>query len=88
MNSFIRETAIKLARARERNAFISKIPVKKIRNVNVATNICREAERQLLWDPIGFKAGATNKSMWKKLKGKKTFLFLFYMKKAHTKMNG
>ncbi len=29
MNSFVRETAIKLARARERNTFISKIPSKK-----------------------------------------------------------
>jgi hypothetical protein len=28
---------------------------------------------ELLWNPIGFKAGATNKSMWKKLKAKKPF---------------
>lgn len=83
MNSFIRETAIKLARARERNSFISKIPVKKIRNVNVATNICREAERQLLWDPIGFKAGATNKSVWKKLKVKKPFFSFLYDERTY-----
>jgi len=83
MNSFIRETAIKLARARERNSFISKIPVKKIRNINVATNICREAERQLMWEPIGFKAGATNKNVWKKLKVPKPFFSFLYDERTY-----
>jgi len=80
---FVRQTAIKLAKARERNSFISKIPVKKIRNVNVATNICREAERQLMWDPIGFKAGATNKNVWKKLKVAKPFFSLLYDERTY-----
>jgi len=81
--SFVRETAIKLARARERNSFISKIPIKKIRNVNVAINICREAERQLMWDPIGFKAGATNKNIWKKLKVPKPFFSFLYDERTY-----
>jgi len=82
-NSFIRETAIKLARARERNTSFSKIPFKKIKNVNVATNICREAERQLMWDPIGFKAGATNKNIWKKLKVPKPFFSFLYDERTY-----
>jgi len=82
-DSFVREIAIKLARARQRNSFISKIPVKKIRNVNVATNICREAERQLMWDPIGFKAGATNKNVWKKLKVPKPFFSFLYDERTY-----
>jgi len=82
-SSFVRETAIKLARARERNTFISKIPSKKIKNINVATNICREAERQLMWDPIGFKAGATNKNVWKKLKVPKPFFSFLYDERTY-----
>jgi len=81
--SFIRETAIKLARARERNTYISKIPSEKIKNINVATNICREAERQLMWDPIGFKAGATNKNIWKKLKVPKPFFSFLYDERSY-----
>jgi len=81
--SFVREIAIKLARARERNTFISKIPVKKIKNINVATNICREAERQLMWDPIGFKAGATNKNVWKELKVPKPFFSFLYDERTY-----
>jgi len=81
--SFVRETAIKLARARERNKFISKIPSKKIKNINVATNICREAERQLMWDPIGFKIGATNKNVWKKLKVPKPFFSFLYDERTY-----
>jgi len=82
-DSFVRETAIKLARAREKNTFISKIPSKKIKNLNVATNICREAERQLMWDPIGFKAGATNKNVWKKLKVPKPFFSFLYDERTY-----
>jgi len=82
-SSFVRKTAIKLARARERNTFISKIQIKKIKNVNVATNICREAERQLMWDPIGFKAGATNKNVWKKLKVPKPFFSFLYDERTY-----
>jgi len=82
MNLFVRKVAIKLARAREHGTFISKIPLKKIRNLNVATSICREAERQIMWDPIGFKAGATNKSVWKKLKVPKPFFSFLYNEKT------
>jgi len=82
-SSFVRETAIKLARAREKNTFISKIPSKKIKNINVATNICREAEHQLMWDPIGFKAGATNKNIWKKLKVPKPFFSFLYDERTY-----
>jgi len=82
-DSFVRETAIKLARAREKNTFISKIPSEKIKNINVATNICREAERQLMWDPIGFKAGATNKNVWKKLKVPKPFFSFLYDERTY-----
>jgi len=81
--SFIKETAIKLARAREKNTFISKILSKKIKNINVATNICREAEHQLMWDPIGFKAGATNKNVWKKLKVPKPFFSFLYDERTY-----
>ncbi len=60
-----------------------KFQVKKIRNINVATNICREAERQLMWDPIGFKAGATNKNVWKKLKVPKPFFSFLYDERTY-----
>jgi hypothetical protein len=75
----------KIAEARFKRKFFPKISKSLISNPNIAAQICRHAEMELLWNPIGFKAGATNKSMWKKLKAKKPF-FLIYMKKAHTKI--
>ena len=75
----------KIAYARYKRKFLPKISKSLISNPDTATQICRNAEMELLWNPIGFKAGATNKSMWKKLKAKKPF-FLIYMKKVHTKI--
>jgi hypothetical protein len=85
LNKKIENISIKLAKSRFKNKFITRIPKGVINNIKSATAICRNAENELLWNPIGFKAGATNKSMWKKLKAKKPF-FLIYMKKAHTKI--
>ena len=85
MNNKIKNLGDKIAEARFKKKFLPKISKSLISNPNTATQICRHAEMELLWNPIGFKAGATNKSMWKKLKAK-NLSFLIYMKKAHTKI--
>ena len=85
MNNKIKILGDKIAEARFKRKFLPKISKSLINNPNIAAQICKHAEMKLLWNPIGFKAGATNKSMWKKLKAKKPF-FLIYMKKAHTKI--
>ena len=72
MNKKIEILGDKIADARFKRKFLPKISKSLINNPNVATQICRHAEMELLWNPIGFKAGATNKSMWKKLKAPKT----------------
>ena len=68
----------KIAKARFKRKFLPKISKSLISNPNIAAQICRHAEMELLWNPIGFKAGATNKSMWKKLKAKKPFFSYLY----------
>ena len=78
MNKKIENISIKLAKSRFKNKFITRIPKGVINNIKSATAICRNAENELLWNPIGFKAGATNKSMWKKLKAKKPFFSYLY----------
>ena len=85
MNNKIKILGDKIAEARFKRKFLPKISKSLISNPNIAAQICRHAEMELLWNPIGFKAGATNKSMWKKLNAKNPF-FLIYMKKAHTKI--
>ncbi|MFZ9330701.1 MAG: hypothetical protein ACO24I_05380, partial [Candidatus Fonsibacter ubiquis] len=61
----IKNISEKIAYARYKKKFLPKISKNLISNPNTATQICRDAEMELLWNPIGFKAGATNKSMWK-----------------------
>ena len=78
MNNKIRILGDKIAEARFKRKFLPKISKSLINNPNIAAQICRHAEMELLWNPIGFKAGATNKSMWKKLKAKKPFFSYLY----------
>jgi 2-keto-4-pentenoate hydratase len=77
----------KLANARYNKKFVSKISKKILSNVKLATAICRSAENELQWNPIGFKAGATNKSVWKKLKVAKPF-FSYLYEESNYKNNG
>jgi hypothetical protein len=84
LNNKIKILGDKIAEARFKRKFLPKISKSLISNPNIAAQICRHAEMELLWNPIGFKAGATNKSMWKKLKAK-NLSFRICMKKAHTK---
>jgi 2-keto-4-pentenoate hydratase len=76
-----------LANARYNKKFVSKISKKILNNVKLATAICRSAENELQWNPIGFKAGATNKSVWKKLKVAKPF-FSYLYEESNYKNNG
>jgi 2-keto-4-pentenoate hydratase len=76
-----------LANARYNKKFVSKISKKILNNVKLATAICRNAENELQWNPIGFKAGATNKSVWKKLKVAKPF-FSYLYEESNYKNNG
>jgi len=69
---------VSLAKARENHRFIPKISKKKLHNLSFATKICRGAEEQLMWDPIGFKAGATNKVIQKRFKCKEPFFSYLY----------
>ena len=78
MNKNIKIISEKLSNARFRKKFINKIPPSIIQNVKTATEICRNAEMRLLWNPIGFKAGATNKAVWKKLKTSSPFFSYLY----------
>ena len=78
MNNKIKILGDKIAEARFKKKFLPKISKSLISNPNIAAQICRHAEMELLWNPIGFKAGATNKSMWKKLKAKKPFFSYLY----------
>ena len=78
MNKKIENIGRTISNARYSKKFIPKISKSIIGNVDTATQICRHAEMELLWNPIGFKAGATNKSMWKKLKAKKPFFSYLY----------
>ena len=87
MNKNIKIISQKLSNARYGKKFISKIPTSIIKNVNTATEICRSAEMELLWNPIGFKAGATNKAVWKKLKTSSPFFSYLYEETTY-KNNG
>ena len=78
MKTNLQNISKKLAHARYNRKFLPKISESLISNPNIAAQICRHAEMELLWNPIGFKAGATNKSMWKKLKAKKPFFSYLY----------
>ena len=78
MKTNLQNISKKLAHARYNRKFLPKISKSLISNPNIAAQICRHAEMELLWNPIGFKAGATNKSMWKKLKAKKPFFSYLY----------
>jgi 2-keto-4-pentenoate hydratase len=78
MNKNIKIISEKLSNARFGKKFINKIPASIIKNANIATEICRNAEMALLWNPIGFKAGATNKAVWKKLKTSSPFFSYLY----------
>ncbi len=83
MNNKIKILGDKIAEARFKRKFLPKISKSLISNLNTATEICRHAEMELLWNPIGFKAGATNKSIWKKLKAKKPFFSYLYEKSTY-----
>ena len=87
MNNKIKNLGDKIAEARFKRKFLPKISKSLISNPNIASQICRHAEMELLWNPIGFKAGATNKSMWKKLKAKKPFFSYLYEESTY-KNNG
>ena len=87
MNKNIKIISEKLSNARFGKKFISKIPDSIIKNVNTATEICRNAEMELIWNPIGFKAGATNKAVWKKLKTSSPFFSYLYEETTY-KNNG
>jgi 2-keto-4-pentenoate hydratase len=87
MNKKIENIGKKISEARYNKKFIPKISKSILENVNTATMICRNAENNLLWNPIGYKVGATNKSMWKKLKAKKPF-FSYLYKETTYKNNG
>lgn len=78
MKTNLQNISKKLAHARYNRKFLPKISESLISNPNIAAQICRHAEMELLWNPTGFKAGATNKSMWKKLKAKKPFFSYLY----------
>ena len=78
MNKNIKIISEKLSNARFRKKFINKIPLSLIKNAKTAAEICRNAEMELLWNPIGFKAGATNKAVWKKLKTSSPFFSYLY----------
>ena len=78
MKTNLQNISKKLAHARYNRKFLPKISESLISNPNIAALICRHAEMELLWNPIGFKAGATNKSMWQKLKAKKPFFSYLY----------
>ena len=86
-NKKLENISKELANARYSKKFVSKISKKILNNVKLATAICRNAENELQWNPIGFKAGATNKSMWKKLKAKKPFFSYIYEESTY-KNNG
>ncbi len=87
MNNKIKNLGDKISEARFKRKFLPKISKSLISNPNIASQICRHAEMELLWNPIGFKAGATNKSMWKKLKAKKPFFSYLYEESTY-KNNG
>ena len=57
MNNKIKNIGDKIAEARFKKKFLPKLSKSLIKNPNVATQICRHAEMELLWNPIGFKAG-------------------------------
>ena len=87
MTNKIKILGDKIAEARFKRKFLPKISKTLISNPNIAAEICRHAEMELLWNPIGFKAGATNKNMWKKLKAKKPFFSYLYEESTY-KNNG
>ncbi|NBP31614.1 MAG: hypothetical protein EBV18_04240, partial [Proteobacteria bacterium] len=87
MSNKIKILGDKIAEARFKGKFLPKISKSLINNPNIAAQVCRHAEMELLWNPIGFKAGATNKSMWKKLKAKKPFFSYLYEESTY-KNNG
>jgi 2-keto-4-pentenoate hydratase len=78
MSKAIETIAHKLVTARYNNKFIPKISKSLIQNPKTAAAICRKVEQELLWNPIGFKAGATNKAVWKKLKAESPFFSYLY----------
>lgn len=87
MKNKIKILGNKIAEARLKGKFLPAISKSVISNPNIAAQICRHAEMKLLWNPTGFKAGATNKSMWKKLKAKKPFFSYLYEESTY-KNNG
>ena len=87
MNNQILNFGKRIAEARFKKKFFKKIPKSFINNPKTATEICRQAEMKLMWNPIGFKAGATNKSVWKKLKVAKPF-FSYLYEESNYKNNG
>ena len=58
MNNQILNFGKRIAEARFKKKFFKKIPKSFINNPKTATEICRQAEMKLMWNPIGFKAGS------------------------------